>query len=76
MANNKNANKGVSGIGMKKDDDKKVIVLVKFLKSYTPYIKGEVAGFDKKFAGKLIEHEIAEKFNKGDKDDDSDESDD
>lgn len=40
------------------------IVVVKFLKSFTPYIKDEVAGFDKKFANKLIDKEVAEEFTK------------
>ena len=55
------ANKNNTPAEEKKDKD---IVLVQFLRSYTPYIKGEVAGFSKKHANKLIEAEIAEEFKK------------
>jgi len=61
-ANNGSANKNTPT--NKQAEEKKDIVLVQFLRSYTPYIKGEVAGFSKKHANKLIEAEIAEEFKK------------
>lgn len=56
MANAKNQ-------AVKTTNDKNIIV-IKFIKSYTPYIKGDVAGVEKKLANKLIDGEIAEKFGK------------
>lgn len=44
---------------IRKEKEKKNLVLVKFMRSYTPYVKGEVAGFSKKYAEKLFEAEIA-----------------
>lgn len=57
VRNNNNA-----GNNAPAEEKKKDIVLVEFLRSHTPYVKGEVAGFDKKFANKLIEAEIAQEF--------------
>ncbi len=56
MAKNNNAGNNAP------EKKEKNIVLVKFDRSYTPYVKGEVAGFDKKFAEKLIDKGIASEF--------------
>jgi len=42
----------------------KDIVIVQFTKSWTPYVRGEVAGFNKKLAEKLIDNDIAEVYKK------------
>lgn len=65
MANKKPATKNVAKkevVNVEKID--KDIVVVRFLKNHTPYIKDEIAGFDKKFANKLIDKEVAEQFKK------------
>jgi len=62
--NNANANANANAGEEKEEKLSKDITLVKFLRPHTPYIKGEVAGFNKKFAEKLIEAEIAEEFEK------------
>lgn len=49
---------------MAKVESKRDIVLVKFLRSWTPYVKGEVAGFKKKMAEKLLEADIVENYKK------------
>ena len=46
----------------KKDKKKKTkLVRVKFAKSYTPYVKGDVAGLDPEEAEKLIKGKFCEK---------------
>lgn len=68
MANKKQkANKNVAKNVVVKNETEKIdkdIVVVRFLKNHTPYIKDEIAGFDKKFANKLIDKEVAEQFKK------------
>ena len=63
---NKNAKKGavIKTTAPKIEKLDKDIVIVKFLKSHTPYIKDEIAGFDKKFAQKLIDGDVASEFKK------------
>jgi len=51
--------KNTSNTEVKNEKLSKDIVLVQFVKSWTPYVKGEVAGFDKKMAEKLIDHDFA-----------------
>lgn len=48
-----------------KNEAKNDLVIVKFTRNFTPYLKGEVAGVSKKIAKQLFENEIAEKFGKG-----------
>lgn len=48
----------------KKEKVNKDIVLVEFIKSWTPYVRGEVAGFDKKMADKLLEAQIVVEYKK------------
>lgn len=45
----------------KLDSKKKNLVVVRFKKSYTPYLKGEKAGLNKDEAKRLIEMELCEK---------------
>ncbi len=67
MANdNKNnqadENKNNNSAEEKKDKKKKSkLVRVKFLKSHTPYVKGDVAGLDTEEAEKLIKAKFCEK---------------
>jgi hypothetical protein len=35
------------------------LTVVKFISHYSPYVKGDIAGFSKKVADNLIEHEKA-----------------
>lgn len=42
----------------------KGLVLVQFNRSFTPYVKGEVAGFEKDYAEQLIKKDIATPFKK------------
>lgn len=51
------------------NDDKKTklakgIILLQFIRSWTPYVKGEVAGFKKELADKLKKNNIAENYKK------------
>lgn len=64
-ANNKaGANKNANAGNKKEEKMSKDIVLVKFVRSYTPYVKGEVAGFKNKVADQFIEKGFAEKYKK------------
>ncbi len=48
-----------------KDTEKKTKgIVVKFLKSFTPYVKGDVAGISKDLFEKLSKQEIVEKYKK------------
>ncbi len=44
--------------------EKKEIVAVKFVKSHTPYVVGDIAGFNAKTAEKLVKMEVAKKVTK------------
>jgi len=45
---------------VKKEKLDKDITVVQFIKSWTPYVRGEVAGFDDELAEKLIKNGLAE----------------
>jgi hypothetical protein len=61
----KNQNKRVENkVVERAEKPTKDIMVVKFLKAFTPYVKDEIAGFNKKFAYKLIDKEVAEEFTK------------
>jgi len=47
-----------------KKEEKKDFVLVQFIKCFTPYIKGEIAGFDERQADKFVKLGVAEYFKK------------
>jgi hypothetical protein len=73
MANQNQGNPGANNAGDNKDKDKdknkdkeknekkKDFVVVRFKKSYTPYLKGEKAGVSKEEAKKLMEKGVCEK---------------
>lgn len=75
MANQNQGNPGANNAGDKKNNNdkdknkdkekkenkKKNFVVVRFKKSYTPYLKGEKAGVSKEEAKKLIEKGVCEK---------------
>ncbi|NCD40562.1 MAG: hypothetical protein EOL88_00570 [Bacteroidia bacterium] len=42
----------------------KKLVLIEFVKPHTPYIKGEVAGFNKSLAEKFIKKGFAKEYKK------------
>lgn len=64
---NKNANKRVINKNVDKKNNEVIeevndLIAVEFIRSYTPYVKGEVAGVDERLARKLIEKDIAKKY--------------
>ncbi len=65
----KDENSGENKNTQNKNEDKKTKVkpigtVVKFLKSFTPYVKGDIAGIDDKLADKLLEEKIVIKYKK------------
>ncbi|MEI8360950.1 MAG: hypothetical protein WCG01_02385 [bacterium] len=56
-----NGEKGSERAEVKEKPAKSKLVKVVFNKSHTPYLKGEVAGFEPVMANKLIEEKICSK---------------